>query len=65
MRYHDLGALPEDHALRNAPLGTVGAQYRKDDSWHTLERSYAIFSFTYNQLGIGWLNTDWRAPEQA
>lgn len=64
MRYQALAALPQDHILRNRPLGAVGAQYMEDGSWRKLEPSYAVFSFTYNQLGSGWLSAEWRVPEE-
>jgi hypothetical protein len=63
MRYVALAALPQDHSLRNRPLGLIGAQYLSDDGWRPVGRSYPIVTYTYNQLGIGWLSSAWRAPE--
>ena len=50
-----LNELPENHALRNLPLGEIGGEYLagQPQTWRSLVK-FRIARNTYNQLGPAW-----------
>lgn len=60
-----LNDLPNDHPLRNKPLGEINAKYRWKGAsdkvqWRTVQvGSPKLVNFTYNQLGPSWTDSDW------
>ena len=61
-----LGDLHRDHALRNAPLKDIGAEYRwrGAKAWKAVLPSFRIARSTYNDLGSAWTDSDgWRATK--
>lgn len=64
-----LNTLPEDHPLRNTPLGELNAEYQwvhgNPKLWRTVRvGAPKLVPFTFNQLGEAWTKWDtWRIPE--
>jgi hypothetical protein len=60
-----LNDLPLEHPLRNTPLGEINAKYKWKKASETapwLEVKVGapkLATFTYNQLGETWTNSDW------
>lgn len=64
-----LNELPEDHPLRNTPLGQINAKYRwvgdaPSVPWRTVQvGAPKLVGFTFNQLGAAWTDHDIWAVE--
>jgi hypothetical protein len=62
----DLDRLPEDHPMRNTPLGEIGAEYRgvRGPYWLPVEPGRGLGLRTFNTLEDGpWVTfCKWRAP---
>lgn len=62
----ELDLLPEEHQLRNTPLGEIGAEYRnvRSNNWLKVEPGRALGLRTFNTLeGGDWTNfCKWRVP---
>jgi hypothetical protein len=62
-----LNDLPEEHWLRNTPLGEIKAEYRWKKAiytapWRTVEvGAPKLVNFTYNDLGDSWTLFDYWA----
>jgi len=60
-----LNDLPENHPLRNKPLGEINAMYRwkkasEKAQWRTVQvGSPKLVKHTYNELGEAWTKYDW------
>lgn len=66
MNHIDLGTLPEEHPLRNKPLGEIGAQFKhcRSPEFTTVTGSGPLSKSTYNELDGMHSTTlfQWRAP---
>ena len=67
MTYIVLNTLPEDHPLRNTPLGELDAEYRwykaaDTAQWRTVRvGAPKLIPHTFNELGTAWTTWDiWR-----
>jgi len=60
----DLGELPEDHPMRNTPLGEIGATCRnRQQERARVVTGWAVASRAYNELAVFWRElNEWRAP---
>jgi hypothetical protein len=60
-----LNTLEPNHILRNTPLGEIKAKYRwkkasDNIAWRTVEvGAPKLVSYTFNQLGPAWTESDW------
>ena len=62
----DLGELPEDHPMRNAPLASIGAEYKHclKSEWTVIE-PHGLGTYTFNEVDGAWLRFNkFRAPNK-
>lgn len=55
--------LPEDHPLRNTPLGKLNAKYKIGERFRPVLPSFGIAGSTWNQLGKVWTQHDWELDD--